>query len=163
MLGLLFLHYNVETGDILGIFNKQRNPYIPEPNLEITAETRDVVMKNPRRYLVVDKKIVEKQGYKPELSEESLDLQRKEDITHHLVKESIEVNGFKYFCDQTLQSNIILGYIALQNKSVKSVKLWCLNSDDKWEFKEHSENDLTKLAGTFNSRRENASLNFHTK
>ena len=160
MLGLLFLHYNVESGDILGIYTMERNPYIPEPNIEITAATRDMVTKNPRRYKVVDKKIVEREGYEPEFSAESLALQHEEDAVNALTKDILNVDGRGYICDQTLQMNIILGYISLQNKNTKSVKFWCL-VEDKWEFREHSESEVVKLANAFNTKRQNVSVNFH--
>ena len=159
-LGLLFLHYDTNTGDIKGIYTRSRNAHIPLPNISITAEVRDKVMANMRKYRVFEGEVIERDGFKPEFSHESLVLQAKEDTTAAL-DSMVKVGKYSYKCDSTLQSNIILGHIALQSKNTKSVKLWCFSSDGEWVFKEHTAQELADIASAFNTLRENASLAYH--
>lgn len=161
MIDLLYIHYDADTGFIKGLYTKDRHAYIPKPFLNVDVETRNRVLENPKLYMVYEGQVIERSEYKPEFSRESLELQAQKD-TAGALSESTRVGKYYYNFDQTLQQNIILGYIATQGP-LSTVKLWCRDSDGEWLFKSHTKRELSELCAAFNSIREDASVAYHEK
>lgn len=161
MSGMLYLHYDEETGAPLGFYTQDRNAYIPKPAIEINSEIRNRVRKNPKLYKVLDGKIIEREDYAPEFTQESLVLQEYEDVQAKLT-DLKKVGKYRYIFDQTAQLNIILGYMATESNK-KSVKLWCVDESGEWVFAKHGKRELAELAAAFTTLRENESTKLHER
>jgi hypothetical protein len=68
---------------------------------------------------------------------------------------------FEYIPDMTLQLNLMSGlHLTLANKS-SVCRLWCRSESGDWLFKDHSYEQLIKVAKAINARREAMSENVY--
>lgn len=158
---MLYVHYDEENGKILGFYTLDRNSHIPKPNLQVTADIRTRVMRDPKRFKVDNGRVIEIEDFEPEFSEESLMLQRKH-ATVEALEAPVRVGDYHYIFDEFTQRNIILSYIAVA-ASKKHAKLWCRNNKKQWVFRTHTKREIERLAEAFTTLRENESEKLHAK
>lgn len=73
----------------------------------------------------------------------------------------IEIEGKSYVPDIQFQLNLALGLHTTFADAQSVCKLWCLISD-KWEFREHTREEMLKISMAINARREELSASLYS-
>lgn len=146
-----YARYSQLNGQVIGIVDTETLVSADLRNcIALTETDRLNILQDPTAYKVVNNMLI-KTEIPAVLSDEALRIQALKDAAKSIT--TLEIDGYTYHADQNFQLNLLLGYIALKEQAISSLKLW-VYKDNQWEFREHTLKQVVNLIVVFNGERQ---------
>lgn len=131
------IHYDMDTGRILGFYCEGISRQIPAPTLKVSEEIKNEVEKRPHRFMIKDRKLEE--------------IKSQDVMTVSAVRKDVgefTFNDAVYVADRMFLSNLSINLSICASKKEHSCKFWCM-VDGEFTKRDHNADELLKLAETY--------------
>lgn len=134
------IHYDLESGRILGFYCKGISNAIPSPTIQVSEEVKKEIEMFAHRYRVVDRRLEENK------QPQALVAKVRQDVGE------FNFNDATYVADRMFLSNLSLNLSICNSKKDHTCKFWCV-IDGEFQKREHGADELMQLAQTYEKAR----------